>query len=80
MKEPKKLTAAKKVGLKITDIDPIRDAKLGDFIEKTEGVRKPTALEEAYEFLHAGRRRPADKKLAKRYDAARKRLRGKGLL
>jgi len=77
MKEPKKLLEAKKKGLVITDIDIIRDSKLSDFIEKTEG--RTYRIDEAYRDLGIGTK-PKDKKLLKRYNAARKRLRNKGLL
>ena len=82
--EPKDLTKAKQVGLKVTDIDPNKDAKLSDFIKATEGVATNTderlVIGNAYQALGVVPKRPTDKKLAKRYDAARKRLKTKGLL
>lgn len=72
-----KLDKAKKAGLTVTDIDPTKNDKLRDFIDKTEGTGK--AVMQAYNSLGVGAR-PTDKKLRKRFDAAQKRLKAKGLL
>ena len=77
MNNTKALDKAKKAGLTKTDIDPTKDAKLSDFIKKTEGAK--TTIGQAYNEVEVGRR-PANKKLAKRYDLARRRLKAKGLL
>lgn len=78
VEEPKKLTQAKKAGLKVTDIDPAKNKKLKDFIELTEGNKTP--LEQAYQKLGMGAHAPKDKKLKQRFEAARNRLRKQGLL
>lgn len=77
-REPKHLTQTKKAGLKVTDIDPAKDAKLSDFMELTEGNKTP--IEVAYQKLGVGASKPTNTQLKKRYDAARKRLRKQGLL
>ena len=81
MSRPSKLDKAKKVGLTVTDINPTENAKLNDFIEKTEGIAKEDTgvITEVYSELGVGRK-PRDKRLAKRYVEARKRLKAKGLL
>ena len=78
MKESTELTKAKKAGLKVVSKEPAKGSKVQRFIALTEG--NVVELDNVYRTLSIVPKRPTNKKLAKRYDAARKRLKNKGLL